>query len=168
MAMSLTPLQLKTICPDAPASATLPLNVVLARTGSTTHLRAAMLVAQLAAASHRFRQLEEPEGWSRPTAPYFARGWVRLTGRRQYREAAGALDLDLLGHPELVTAHNAEVTAWLWNARHLHLFSDAGDVEGCTKALTGAAATPERLALTRALYDRARTVLAGSHELIAA
>ncbi|HET6983667.1 MAG TPA: hypothetical protein VFI53_16100 [Myxococcaceae bacterium] len=168
MAMSLTPSQLKTICPDAPASATLPLNVVLGRTGSTTHLRAAMLVAQLAAASQRFRQLEEPEGWSRPTAPYFARGWVRLTGRRQYREAAGALDLDLLGHPELVTVHNAEVTAWMWNARQLHLFSDAGDVEGCTKALTGAAATPERLALTRALYDRARTVLAGSHELIAA
>lgn len=168
MAISLTPSQLKTICPDAPASATLPLNVVLARTGSITDLRAAMLVAQLAAATQRFRQLEDPDGGSRPAAPYFARGWVRLTGRRQYREAAGALDLDLLGHPELVKAHNAEVTAWVWNARQLHLFSDAGDVEGCAKALAGVAATPERLALTRALYDRARTVLAGSRELIAA
>ncbi|RPH69552.1 MAG: hypothetical protein EHM78_14875 [Myxococcaceae bacterium] len=168
MAISLTPSQLKTICPDAPAHATLPLNVVLAQTGSITPLRAAMLVAQLAAASERFRLLEEPDGWSRPTAPYFARGWVRLTGRRQYREADGALDLDLLGHPELVTAHNAEVTAWVWNARQLHLFSDAGDVEGCTRALAGAAATTDRLALTRVLYDRACTVLAGSHELIAA
>ena len=168
MAISLTPSQLKTICPDAPASATLPLNVVLARTGSITHLRAAMLVAQLAVASQHFRQLEEPDGWSQPMAPYFGRGWVRLTGRRQYREAAGALDLELLAHPELVTAHNAEVAAWVWNARQLHVFSDAGDVEGCTRALAGAAASPDRLTLTKALYDRACTVLAGSRQLIAA
>jgi len=168
MAISLTPSQLKSICPHAPASAVLPLNVVLALTDSTTSLRGAMLVAQLAAASQGFRQLEEPDGWSRPMAPYFARGWVRLTGRKQYREASAALDLELLAHPELVAVHNAEVAAWVWNARQLHLYSDAGDVGGCTRALAGAAVTPERLALTRALYDRGCTVLAGSHQLLAA
>ncbi|HEY1419042.1 MAG TPA: glycoside hydrolase family 19 protein [Myxococcaceae bacterium] len=168
MPISLTPSQLKAICPEAPASATLPLNLVLARTGSVTHLRAAMLIAQLAAASHRFRQLEEADGRSRPSAPYFGRGWIRLTGRKQYRLSGAALGLDLLRHPELATTHNVELTAWAWNAQQLHRFSDVGDVEGCARALAGAAASPDRLTLTRALYERACTVLAGSHELIAA
>ena len=93
MAIALTPSQLKTICPDAPASAVLPLNSVL--------------------------------------------------------------------------AHNPEVTAWFWNTHHLHVFSDEGDVDGCTRAIAGAEATPERLALTQALYDRACGVLSGGHCLAA-
>lgn len=168
MALSLTPSQLKVICPEAPASAVLPLNAILARTQSVTHLRAAMLVAQLAASSGSFRQLEEKEGpRGRTSAPYFGRGWIQLTGRRQYREAAAALDLDVLRHPELVVAHHSEVTAWFWNAKRLHAFSDVSDVDGCTRAIAGAGITPERLALARALYDRACGVLGGAHELAA-
>jgi predicted chitinase len=168
VAISLTPSQLKAICPEAPASAVLSLNAILARTHSVTHLRAAMLLTELAALSRSFRQLEEPEGpRARTAAPYFGRGWVQLTGRRQYREAAAALDLDVLRHPELVLAHQSEVTAWFWNARRLHAFSDVGDVDGCTRALTGGEASPERLALARELYDRACGVLAGAHELAA-
>jgi len=167
MAIALTPSQLKTICPDAPASAVLPLNSVLARTGSITHLRAAMLVAQLDASSERFRSLEDAASRTHPSAPFFGRGWIRLTGRRAYREAGDALELDLFRHPELVLAHNTEVTAWFWNAHHLHAFSDAGDVDGCTRAITGAEATPERIALTQALYERACGVLSGGHCLAA-
>ena len=167
MAIALTPSQLKAICPEAPASAVLTLNSILARTDSVTHLRAAMLVAQLAASSRNFKQLEEDDGPHRPAAPFFGRGWIQLSGRRSYREAATALELDLVHHPELVVANNTEVTAWFWNAHHLHAFSDVGDLDGCTQAIAGATATPERLELARGLYERACRVLGGCHDLAA-
>ena len=161
MAIALTPSQLKAICPEAPVSAILGLNSILARTDSVTHQRAAMLVAQLAATSRSFRRLEEEDGPHRPSAPFFGRCWIQLSGRRSYREAGTALDLDLVRHPELALTSNTEVTAWFWNAHRLNGFSDAGDVDGCTRAIAGAAATPERLALTRALYERACRVFGG-------
>jgi predicted chitinase len=167
VAVALTPSQLKGICPEAPVSAVLALNAILAHTGSVTHLRAAMLIAQLAATSERFRRLEEPDGAHRPSAPFFGRGWIQLTGRRSYREAGTALDLDLLRNPDLARTHNTEVTAWFWNAHRLHAFSDVGDVDGCTRAMAGDGATPDRLALGRALYERACSVLSGCHELAA-
>jgi len=167
MAIALTPSQLKAICPDAPVSAVLGLNSILARTGSVTHLRAAMLVAQLAATSKSFRRVEEEEGPRRPSAPFFGRSWIQLSGRRSYREAGAALDLDLVRHPELAAHTNTEVTAWFWNAHHLNGFSDVGDVDGCTRAIAGAAASPERLALSRTIYERACHVLGGCHELAA-
>jgi len=167
MAIALTPSQLKAICPEAPASAVLGLNSILASTGSVTHLRAAMLVAQLAASSKSFRRLEEEDGPHRPSAPFFGRSWVQLSGRRSYREAASALDLDLVRHPELAASTNTEVSAWFWNAHHLNAFSDVGDVDGCTRAIAGAAAGPERLAVSRTLYERACLVLSGCHELAA-
>ena len=167
MAIALTPSQLKAICPDAPVSAVLGLNSILARTGSVTHLRAAMLVAQLAATSKSFRRVEEEDGPRRPSAPFFGRSWIQLSGRRSYREAGAALDLDLVRHPELAAHTNTEVTAWFWNAHHLNGFSDVGDVDGCTRAIAGVAATPERLALSRALYEQACRVLGGCHELAA-
>ena len=166
MAVALTPSQLKAICPDAPASAVLPLNLILARTGSVTHLRAAMVIAQLAASSRSFRQLEEPEG--RGPTPYFSRGWIGITGRRQYREVGTGLGMDLLRHPELVTVHNAEATAWVWNAHHLHRHSDTGDVDGCSRALAGWDLGERRLADARELYRRARGVLSGSRQRVAA
>jgi hypothetical protein len=65
MGIALTPSRLKAICPEAPASAILSLNSILARTGSVTHLRAAMLVAQLAASS------KSSSGWRRRTGLVF-------------------------------------------------------------------------------------------------
>ena len=167
MAIALTPSQLKAICPDAPASAVLGVNSILARTGGITHLRAAMLVAQLAATSERFRRLEEEDGPHRPSAPFFGRSWVQLTGRRSYREAGAALELDLVRHPELAVTNNTEVSAWFWTAHHLNAFADVGDVDGCSRAMAGGAATHERLALAQALYERACSVLSGCHGLAA-
>jgi len=165
--ISLTPGQLKAIVPEAPASAVLTLNSILARTSAVTHLRAAMLVSQLATSSHGFRLLEEKDGRLRPSAPHFGRGWIQLTGRRAYREAGEALDLDLVRSPDLVLLHNTEVTAWFWNAHHLHRFSDDGDVDGCVRAISRDGGSPETLSLARALYDRACFVLAGAHQLAA-
>ncbi|HET9157629.1 MAG TPA: glycoside hydrolase family 19 protein [Myxococcaceae bacterium] len=167
MPISLTPGQLKAIVPEAPASAVLTLNSILARTSTVTHLRAAMLVSQLATSSRGFRLLAEKDGGPRPRAPYFGRGWIHLTGRRAYREAAEALDLDLVRNPDLVLLHNTEVTAWFWNAHRLHRFSDDGDVDGCVRAISGDSGRPEALSLARTLYHRACFVLAGAHELAA-
>ena len=167
MPISLTPRQLKAIVPEAPASAVLTLNSILARTSAVTHLRAAMLVSQLATSSRGFRLLEEKDGRLRPSAPYFGRGWIQLTGKRAYREAGEALDLDVVRNPDLVLLHNTEVTAWFWNAHHLHRFSDDGDVDGCVRAISGEGGRPETLSLARTLYDRACFVLAGAHELAA-
>ena len=167
MAIALTPSQLKAIVPEAPASAVLSLNSILARTGSVTHLRAAMLVAQLAATSKSFRRLEEEDGPRRPAAPFFGRSWIQHSGRRSYREAGAALDLDLLRHPELAVGSNTEVTTWFWNTHHQNGFSDVGDVDGCTRAIAGGSAAPQRLALSRTIYERACHVLGGCHELAA-
>jgi predicted chitinase len=165
MAIAITPAQLKAICPESPVSAVLPTNAILSRTASITHLRAAMVIAQLAASSHRFRAPEHVEArWT--SAPFHPRGWIGLSGRRSYRQAALALDLDLLRQPELVDVHNVEVTAWFWNAHRLHDFSDVGEVDGCTRVIVGEA-TNERLDLARVLYHRASRVLAGAHELAA-
>jgi predicted chitinase len=165
MAIAITPAQLKAICPESPVSAVLPINSILMRTASVTHLRAAMVIAQLAASSDRFRARDKAEaGWT--SAPYPARGWIGLSGRRSYREAAVALDLDLLRQPELAGVHNVEVTAWFWNSHRLHDFSDIGEVDACTLRIVGEA-TSERLDLARVLYARACQVLAGAHELAA-
>ena len=167
MPISLTPGQLKAIVPDAPVSAVLTLNSLLARTCAVTHVRAAMLVSQLATFSSGFKLLEEKEGRFSSCAPYFGRGWIRLTGRRAYREAGEALDLDLLRNPALVVRHNTEVTAWFWNTHQLHRFSDEGDVDGCVRAISGQVASLETLAVAGTLYDRACFVLAGVHDLAA-
>jgi predicted chitinase len=165
--ITLTTAQLRAICFRAPASAVAALNAILARTQSVTDLRAAMLVAQLAVRSDSFTRLEEEDGPRRALTPYFGRGWIQLTGLRNYRAAGAALALDLVRHPELVVPHNAEVTAWFWSAHRLHAFSDAGDVHGCTRAIDWTAARPRQLALRRVVYEQARWVLAGSRHFAA-
>jgi putative chitinase len=167
VAIIITPAQLELICPAAPVRAVVPLNGILERTRSVTILRAAMVVAQLAVRSDSFTRLEEEDAKRRSSTPYFGRGWIRLTGLRIYRAAGSALALDLVEQPELVIPHHVEVTAWFWSAHRLHAFSDAGDVHGCTRAIDWAATRPRQLALRRAVYDRARRVLAGSWKFAA-
>jgi predicted chitinase len=165
--ITLTPAQLRAICPGAPAESVVPLNEILARTQSVTRLRAAMLVAQLAVRSDAFTRLEEEDPSRRAFTPYFGRGWIQLTGLRNYRAAGAALALDLVKHPGLVVPHNAEVTAWFWSAHRLHAFSDLDDVHGCTRAIDWTATRPRQLALRRAVYEQARWVLTGSGQFAA-
>ena len=167
MAITLSADQLAAICPRAPAGVVVPLNVILARTRSTTERRAAMLVAQLAVRSDSFRRLEEEDAAHRASTAYFGRGWIQLTGFRNYRAAGAALALDLVAHPELVLSHNAEVSAWYWSAHRLHAFSDVADLQGCTRAIDWTAVRPRPLALRQALYERTLRVLAGRRGLAA-
>ena len=166
MAITLTPEQLKIICPAAPLHAVVALNEILERTRSITLLRAAMVVAQLAAGSDDFRRMEEEPG-RRSSTPYFARGWIRLAGLRNYRAAGSALALDLLEQPGLVIPHHVEVTAWFWSAHRLHVFSDIADVHGCTRTIDWTATRPQQLALRRAVHERVMRVLAPSGEVAA-
>ena len=167
MIITLTPAQLRAICPGAPPESVLPLNEILAFTRSVTPQRAAMLVAQLAVRSESFTRLEEENASRRAFTPYFGRGWIQVTGLRNYRAAGAALALDLVKHPELVLLHNAEVTAWFWSAHRLHAFSDVYDVHGCTRAIDWTATRPRQLALRRAVYEQARWVLTGSGQFAA-
>ena len=167
MAITLTADQLSDICPRAPGAALAPLNTILGRTRSVTDRRAAMLIAQLALRSDAFTRLEEDDRTRRSATLYFGRGWIQLRGLRRYRAAGAALALDLVERPELVVPHNAEVTAWYWSAHRLHAFSDAGDVQGCARAIDWTAARPRPLALLREIYERARRVLAGAPGLAA-
>jgi predicted chitinase len=167
VAITLTPAQLTAVCPRAPASAVLPLNEILRRTRSISERRVAMLVAQLAVRSDSFIRLEEEDASRRASTRYFGRGWIQLTGFRNYRAAGTAMALDLIERPELVVLHNAEVTAWYWSAHRLHAFSDLGDVHGCTRAIDWTATRPRHLALRRAIYERTLRVLAGSRGLAA-
>ena len=104
MAIALTPSQLKAICPDAPASAVLSLNSILARTGGSRISGRRWSSRSSPRPRSSFRRLEEEDGPHRPSAPFFGRSWVQLTGRRSYREAGAALELDLVRHPELATS----------------------------------------------------------------
>ena len=167
MAVILTIEQLKDICPAAPVEALGALNEVLERTRSITILRTAMVVAQLAAGSDGFTRMEEDDEERRASSPYFARGWIRLTGSRSYRAAGSALALDLVERPGLVIPHHVEVTAWFWSAHRLHVFSDLEDVHGCTRTIDWTATRPHPLALRRELHARALRVLAGSRKLAA-
>jgi putative chitinase len=167
VAITLTPAQLAAVCPRAPAGAVVPLNEILRLTRSVTERRVAMLMAQLAVRSDSFTRLEEEDAARRSSTPYFGRGWIQLTGLRNYRAAGAALALDLVEHPYLVVPHNAEVTAWYWSAHRLHAFSDGGDVHGCTRAIDWTATRPRQLAFRRAIYERTLRVLGGSRGLAA-
>jgi Chitinase class I len=165
--ITLTPAQLTAVCPQAPASAVAPFNEILRRTGSVTERRVAMLLAQLAVRSDSFTRLEVEEPARRASTLYFGRGWIQLTGLRNYRAAGAALALDLIERPELVVPQNVDVTAWYWSAHRLHAFSDRGDVHGCTRAVDWTATRPRQLALRRAIYEGTLQVLAGQRGLAA-
>ena len=83
------------------------------------------------------------DGWR-----YRGSGYKQLTGRSNYREIGGIVNLDLEGNPELAREPKtaASVAFAFWDARQCSLLADLGDVEGVTEKINGPAklGLPER------------------------
>lgn len=76
------------------------------------------------------------DGWR-----YRGSGYKQLTGRSNYREIGGIVNLDLEGNPELAREPKtaATVAFAFWDARQCSPLADAGDVEGVTAKINGPA-----------------------------
>ena len=76
------------------------------------------------------------DGWR-----YRGSGYKQLTGRSNYREIGGIVNLDLEGNPELAREPKtaASVAFAFWDARRCSPLADAGDVEGVTEKINGPA-----------------------------
>jgi putative chitinase len=76
------------------------------------------------------------DGWR-----YRGSGYKQLTGRSNYREIGGIVNLDLEGNPELAREPKtaAKVAFAFWDARQCSPLADVGDVEGVTEKINGPA-----------------------------
>lgn len=70
---------------------------------------------------------------------YKGRGYIQITGRHNYMDAGTALNVDLLGHPDILLdptyAFNASV--WFWNSRGLDALALKDDIVRITKRING-------------------------------
>ena len=76
------------------------------------------------------------DGWR-----YRGSGYKQLTGRSNYREIGGIVNLDLEGNPELARQPKtaASVAFAFWDARQCSPLADVGDVDGVTAKINGPA-----------------------------
>ncbi|MFA7278648.1 MAG: glycoside hydrolase family 19 protein [Sterolibacterium sp.] len=89
---------------------------------------------------------------------YKGRGLIQITGRNNYRDCGISLDLDLLGHPELleIPENACRSAGWFWQKHGLNELADAGDFLRITKRINGGTnGWEDRLAY----YKRAQRVL---------
>lgn len=124
--------------------------------GADTPERAASLLAHLCWESGQFRFFVESEEAARAyegrvrtlgnTEPgdgvrFRGRGFIHLTGRRNYAAAGEALGLELEQEPDIAGDLEvaARVAAWFWRTRGLNELVDVGDHRGVTQAINGAA-----------------------------
>ncbi|WP_236203940.1 glycoside hydrolase family 19 protein [Pseudomonas protegens] len=99
------------------------------------------------------------DGWR-----FRGRGLIQLTGRSNYRAAAGGLGLPLEAQPELLEQPEqaAQSAAWWWSTNVLNELADAGHFQDIGSVInTGKPGrVPHGVAERKALYDRALKVLA--------
>lgn len=92
------------------------------------------------------------------------RGLIQLTGRSNYRAAAGGLGLPLEAQPELLEQPEqaAQSAAWWWSTHGLNELADAGRIQDIGSIInTGQPGrVPNGAADRKALYDLALKVLA--------
>jgi putative chitinase len=76
------------------------------------------------------------DGWR-----YRGSGYKQLTGRSNYRDIGGIINLDLEGNPELAREPQtaARIGFAFWDARQCSPLADLGDVEGLTEKINGPA-----------------------------
>lgn len=77
---------------------------------------------------------ESGEGWK-----YRGRGLKQLTGKDNYNRCGKALELDLVGNPDLLLQPEGAAlsAAWFWVTNKCGLLADAGDFVGLTKKING-------------------------------
>ena len=77
---------------------------------------------------------ESGEGWK-----YRGRGLKQLTGKDNYSRCGKALELDLVGDPDLLlqTEGAALSAAWFWSVNKCGPLADADDFVGLTKKING-------------------------------
>jgi putative chitinase len=75
---------------------------------------------------------ESGDGWR-----YHGRGYIQLTGKDNYRAAGEALELDLIGHPELAAdpQNASRIAVWYWENRVPEAARE--DVRAATRAVNG-------------------------------
>ena len=118
----------------------------------TTALRAWMWLAQVGHESVSLRYFEEIASGDayegRPdlgnTQPgdgrrFKGRGPIQITGRANYTAAAKALNLDLVGNPQIAAQPHVafRISAWWWSTHGLNGISDTGDVTAATRRING-------------------------------
>lgn len=147
---------LKAICPTARESTlepfVAPLNDAMAEYDINTADREAMFLAQVAHESGAFHYVQEIASGGAYEGRtdlgniepgdgirYKGRGLIQITGRTNYQLCGDALNLDLLGSPELLEqADNAaRSAAWFWNNHGLNDLADRGDFLRITKSING-------------------------------
>lgn len=70
---------------------------------------------------------------------YKGRGLIQLTGAANYRAAGRAIGADLVAQPELanVPSNAAQVFAWFFRTRGVHIAANAGDWEKVRRLVNG-------------------------------
>jgi putative chitinase len=135
--MSLTGAQLLRIAPRCPNpddvaerlwDAMLPNGICLVT-------RAAAFIGQLCHECDEFVTMDEVGNTDR----YHGRGYIQLTGPRNYAAAGLALGLELTNHPELAAlpANAANIAVWFWMNNNLNPPADAGDFKRVTLTING-------------------------------
>lgn len=128
------------------------LNRALAESSINTLPRKAAFLAQVAHESGELKWFEELASGAAyegradlgNTQPgdgrrFKGRGPLQITGRNNYTQAAKALDLELVKHPELAATPTVgfRTSAWYWRSRGLNDYADRGDFEGLTRRING-------------------------------
>lgn len=119
-----------------------------------TPLRMAHFIAQCAHECAEFNILTEiASGWAyegnkklgnvkKGDGPrYKGRGWLQLTGRRNYQAYADSPNCigDLMSHPEWLSRYPgaAKSAMWYWQSRNLNYWADRDNVMAVTKKING-------------------------------
>ncbi|EEG10315.1 glycoside hydrolase family 19 protein [Pseudogulbenkiania ferrooxidans] len=91
---------------------------------------------------------------------YCGRGLIQITGRRNYELCGLALELDLLGQPQLLEqpAYAALSAAWFWQNAGLNELADKGAFDAITRRINGGQNGRED---RRAIWAKASQVLKG-------
>jgi putative chitinase len=99
---------------------------------------------------------ESGDGWK-----YRGRGFIQLTGKRNYRLCGAALGINLLEDPDYVSRSPIgaiETALWFWTVNNLNTFADRDDIKGQTFKINGGS---NGLAERLKYYENAKRVLSG-------